>query len=129
MKIIEEKIKQQQYLLEEYDHKTFYKYYSYEKYKDNSPLEFLKLSKIKQEELIEYCLKAFQLQKTANNNWNSNSLKRLFEIDTPNGFPITNGQFKGAMLISGFIPVNCYCADWVYRISENSVGLIDRSKF
>lgn len=27
---IEEKIKQQQYLLKEYDHKTFYKYYSFE---------------------------------------------------------------------------------------------------
>jgi hypothetical protein len=58
-------------------------------------------------------------QKTAKKNYASFALKLLFE-ESPNGFFITNPQFKEAMLRCGFSPVNKNKLNWDFRISLKS---------
>ena len=55
-------------------------------------------------------------QKTPNKNYTSYTLKTFFE-QTPDGFFITNKQFKEAMVRCNFLPVNKNKLNWEFRIS------------
>lgn len=87
--------------------------------KNNDPVDFLELSLKEQESLIKFCVTYFIPRKTRNSHYTSYGFKHVFE-NTEGGFYITNGQFKGAMLISGFKPVNKFCLNSIYCISQKS---------
>lgn len=113
-------------LLEKYDNKP--SYWNELQYQANTPLAFLKLSKVKQQKLVEYCKKNFTHRKTPNYHWSSYGLKHFFENSQPEISHVFNGQFKGAMLIAGFIPVNLHEMNWNYCISQKSPALIKHYK-
>ena len=60
-------------------------------------------------------------QKAPNKNYTSYALKNLFE-QSPDGFFITNKQFKEAMVRCDFVPVNKNKLNWEFRISLKSPG-------
>lgn len=94
--------------------------YSTGKYhKNNDPVDFLELSLKEQESLIKFCVTYFIPRKTRNPHYTSYGFKHMFE-NAEGGFYITNGQFKGAMLIAGYKPVNKFCLNSVYCISQKS---------
>ncbi|WMW22937.1 hypothetical protein RE476_03685 [Methanolobus mangrovi] len=55
-------------------------------------------------------------QKTPEKPYASYALKLLFE-ESPDGFFITNPQFKEAMVRCGFSPVNKNKLNWDFRVS------------
>lgn len=57
-------------------------------------------------------------RKTPNRMHTSYGMKHVFERLT--GIYVTNGQFKGAMQVLGFLPVNVQDRNWCFRISERS---------
>jgi nucleoside recognition membrane protein YjiH len=61
-------------------------------------------------------------QKAPNKNYTSYALKVLFE-QAPEGFFITNKQFKEAMVRCNFVPVNKNKLNWDFRVSLKSPGL------
>ncbi|SFM28488.1 hypothetical protein [Methanolobus profundi] len=58
-------------------------------------------------------------QRTQEKTYASYALKLLFE-ESPDGFFITNPQFKEAMLRCGFSPVNKNKLNWDFRVSIRS---------
>ncbi|MDN5309802.1 MAG: hypothetical protein PWP14_1196 [Methanolobus sp.] len=60
-------------------------------------------------------------QKGPNKNYTSYALKVLFE-QAPEGFFITNKQFKEAMVRCNFVPVNKNKLNWDFRVSLKSPG-------
>lgn len=93
-----------------------------ERNKINSPSDFLKLSDSEQEELVNYCLVAFLPSSTVDNGITSYGMKHIFE-DQVNGFYTHNGQFKGAMLIAGYLPVNPHELNWIYKVDKGCFGV------
>lgn len=89
--------------------------------KANSPSDFLKLSDKEQETLINYCLVAFVPSDYTLKGSSSYGMKHIFE-DSPTGFYVSNGQFKGAMLIAGYIPANPHELNWNYKIDKGCFG-------
>ena len=67
----------------------------------NQEGHFDKLSKEKQERLIDWCKKSFNAVKTFNTQITSFDIKQTF-CQSENGFYVTNGQIKGAMVKAGF---------------------------
>ncbi len=61
-------------------------------------------------------------QEKPGKNYTSYALKILFE-QSPDGFFITNRQFKEAMLRCGFSPVNKNKLNWDFRVSIKSSEL------
>lgn len=57
--------------------------------------------------------------KTENKKHTSYGLKHMLESDI--GVYMTNNQFKHAMLIAGFRPVNERMLNWTFRISETTL--------
>ena len=55
--------------------------------------------------------------------YSSYSLKHMVEDDI--GYYITNNQFKDAMLLCGYQPVNANQANWLFRIKLNRNNLIE----
>ena len=86
----------------------------------DSPDEFEDLTKDEQTILLNWCASVFTQIKTINTKHTSYGLKHIFE-NTPEGFYVSNGQFKGAMLKSGFISNNVETENNCYfNISEKS---------
>lgn len=87
----------------------------------NLPNEFNNLNESEQQTLIEWCsciskIKSINLKRT------SYGLKHIFER-SENGFYITNGMFKGAMLECGFDykPVDSSSPNWHFNVSEKAI--------
>lgn len=57
-------------------------------------------------------------RKTPLHNNTSYGIKHILQNDT--GIYLTNNQFKDAMMICGFDPVDPNALNWVYRISKRS---------
>ncbi|GAB2553475.1 hypothetical protein [Gracilibacillus alcaliphilus] len=53
----------------------------------------------------------------------SNNLKNLFE-NSPEGFYITNGQFKGAMINAGYKVKDETERNWCFNVSKRSVKVL-----
>lgn len=66
--------------------------------------------------LEQYRIKSYQ------NHHSSYGLKHVFER-SEQGFYITNGQFKGAMLHAGFKPKNTDDINWTYQLSKKTLQL------
>ena len=67
----------------------------------NQAEHFEKLSEEKQQRLVEWCKANFNAVKTINTSVNSYEIKEAF-CTSEEGFYITNGQLKGAMVKAGF---------------------------
>lgn len=116
-----ELIQKRKSLLKEYSHE--YKDYRGE---DTTPLNdvviFFNLPEEKQEALVNYCLTAFIPMKKINQSCTSYGLKHVFET-YPGGFHVSNGHFKAAMLIAGFLPENAQMTNWNFAILKKSRGI------
>lgn len=91
----------------------------------NSAESFDLLSNEQKSALCLWIETNFFARKTPNYKHTSYELKELFERDGV-GFHITNGQFKGAMVKSGFDPVDSEEINWCFCISEKSPALKKR---
>lgn len=90
----------------------------------DKPEEYEKLSKEEREIIIKWIKEKIIPRKTPNKRHSSYGLKHRFEHDKGSGgFYMTNGQFKGAMLICGYKPLYEDDTNWIYCISKNSPGL------
>ena len=83
------------------------------------PKEFYELTDEQQERLLSWCN---SLDKIDSFNWNNSSygLKHIFE-DSPQCFYVTNGQFKGAMLLAGFSVKDKNQVNWNFNVSKKSI--------
>jgi len=91
----------------------------------NHPLNFLILPASETRKLSDWIKLNILPRKSPNQRHTSYGLKHIFE-HSDSGFYITNGQFKGAMMARGFLPVNKRELNWRFRISEKSPGLKGR---
>lgn len=86
----------------------------------NDPRAFDEMPKEEQEILLSWIKRNFIMIETFNTRHSSYDLKRSFEVD---GFYITNGQFKGAMLKAGFSVKDRKVDNWNFNISQKSPGI------
>lgn len=86
----------------------------------DSPNEFNDLSSTEKSKLLTWISQNLTKIKSINNKHSSYTLKKLFEKSNQ-GFYITNGQFKGAMLESKFEIKSKYEQNWYFNISEKSI--------
>jgi len=82
----------------------------------NDPLDFLNLPETDREALLGWIKRAIAPRKSVNRRYSSYGLKHLYEEATGNY--VTNGQFKGAMITSGYVPVNIDSLNPNYRIAN-----------
>lgn len=83
---------------------------------ENEPMMFYKLDKSKQDALIKWINTNFVKVKTLYKDRTSNELKNLYKE-----FPITNGEFKGAMVEKcGFKYDPNDGVNWYFNISKKS---------
>lgn len=83
----------------------------------NQPADYEKLKPGQQERLQAWISRTFAPAKRAPSNNTSYSLKHWFEA-SENGFYITNGMFKGAMLAAGYPPTprTINQINWRFRV-------------
>lgn len=89
----------------------------------NSPNNYEELIPEKQDILQDWIFKNFEISERFHLGNASNNLKNLFE-NSPEGFYITNGQFKGAMLIAGYRVKDDKQLNWYFNISKRSFKII-----
>ncbi len=65
-------------------------------------------------DLLEYIYCKFKPGITEARHWTSYGLKHMYEV--VNTY-VTNGQFKAAMLLSGYLPVHPEYLNWTFQIS------------
>lgn len=82
---------------------------------DDLPIE-------KQQRLLSWINESLDPIKTFNTRHTSYGLKHVYESQTRDGEDnyVTNGEFKGAMLKSGFRVKDETALNWVFNISEKS---------
>ena len=88
----------------------------------DDPKQFGELTELGQRILYDWCCANFTWIKTTNRRHSSYVLKHIFEA-APQGFYITNGAFKGAMIKAGFTPDNPIEHNHHYNISQMSPAL------
>lgn len=86
----------------------------------DSPNEFDDLTPTEKSILLNWINQNLIKIKSINNKHSSYFLKKLFE-NSNQGFYITNGQFKGAMLESKFEIKSKYEQNWYFNVSEKSI--------
>lgn len=69
--------------------------------------------------LKEWICENFTAIQTYNTRHTSYGLKHYFE-NSPEGFYITNDDFKATMLMCGYEPKNKNVLNWVFRVSKKS---------
>lgn len=94
----------------------------------DSPNEFDELSELKKQMLLDWCHGIAKIQ-SINRKHSSYGLKHTFERSR-NGFYITNGMLKGAMLKCGFdhAPVSSSSRNWYFNVSEKSIKQLQNLK-
>lgn len=85
----------------------------------NSPLEYKKLDVWEWLVLKTWILENCEKRKTINKKHSSYELKHIFER-SPDGFYLTNGAFKGAMLDAGY-DKHSIGINWCFAIAERSI--------
>lgn len=91
----------------------------------DDPWQYEELTKLSRMILYRWCVDNFIPTKYINRHHSSYELKHIFE-DAPQGFYITNGCLKGAMLAAGFTPRGPDVQNPFYNISERSQALSRR---
>jgi predicted HTH transcriptional regulator len=92
----------------------------------NRPADFMNLDDETKQRVITWCKKYFIISEAFNKDRDSYGLKHVLEEDT--GIYLTNGQFKGVMLISGFRHENNEDLNWHFNISKKSPALFMENK-
>lgn len=90
----------------------------------DQPESFYSLSDQEQKTLLSWCGQ-FKAIARINTRHTSYGLKHWFE-HSPSGFSISNGAFKGAMLLCGFICSDINDKNWQFNISEASFKQITK---
>lgn len=90
----------------------------------DQPESFYSLSDQEQETLLAWC-RQFKAITRINTRHTSYGLKHWFE-HSPSGFSVSNGAFKGAMLLCGFICSDINDKNWQFNISEASFKQITK---
>ena len=85
----------------------------------NNPEMFGKMPKNQQLQLLKWIENNLIQRNTINMDISSYGLKHIFE-NSKDGFYITNGEFKGAMLMSGYKIKNPNDINWYFNISQKS---------
>lgn len=85
------------------------------------PSQFLNLDSDVQSYVLKWCKEHFAQTKSFNDKHTSYGLKHI--LQQQNGTYLTNGQFKGAMILSGFEVKNIEDINWIFNISEQSAAL------
>ena len=85
------------------------------------PNQFLNLESDVQSMVLKWCKEFFTPTKLFNEKHTSYGLEHI--LQNYNGTYLTNGQFKGAMLLSGFRVKDVEDLNWIFNISENSAAL------
>lgn len=80
-----------------------------------------------QEAVLAWMRKYTQPAKTANKYRTSYGLKHIMSKMT--GVYVTNNQFKDAMIIEGFYPVDETELNWRYRISESVIRRAEMDEY
>lgn len=93
---------------------------------ENKPEHFSELTANQQEQLVSWCLQLEKI-KSFNSVRTSYGLKHDFQY-SPNGFYVTNGQFKGAMLKAGFSVKDTNSLNWIFNISKKSLKKLQSEK-
>ena len=85
------------------------------------PNQFMNLDSDIQSFVLKWCKEHFISTKSFNEKHTSYGLKHILQHQ--NGTYLTNGQFKGAMVLSGFEVKDIEDLNWVFNISEQSAAL------
>ncbi|MGO4936631.1 hypothetical protein ACTQ54_03175 [Fundicoccus sp. Sow4_H7] len=85
----------------------------------DDPYSFFELSKQEQENLLMWCL-IFERTNKFNHRISSYGLKHIYERNL-HGSYVTNGQFKGAMLLAGFKVYDVDKKNWRFNIKMQEV--------
>lgn len=85
----------------------------------NHPNEFENLSQEEKLTLTSWVATYLDQIKSFNDRHTSYGLKHLFE-NSKEGFYVSNGAFKGAMLDCGFRVKDKSALNWVFNVSEKS---------
>lgn len=89
----------------------------------NSIEEFEKLGTVQKLILVDWIKNHFEPIKSWNLKNSSYGMKGIFER-SENGFYITNGAFKGAMLECGFNVKDKNALNWNFNVSRKSLAFI-----
>ena len=88
--------------------------------------DYNKLSEEKKRILKEWIERNFiPREKTYLDDWTSYGLKHIFE-KSPEGFYVSNDQFKWAMLECGYEPQDPTVLNWKFKISKRSPAFKNR---
>ncbi len=82
------------------------------------PADFLRLDIESRTKAVAWCVRYFMASSAYDPRCTSIELKRTLEAF--DGTYLSNGQFKGAMLLSGYKPQNEEDLNWVFAVSEKS---------
>lgn len=87
----------------------------------NKPEHFNELSAKEKDDLLDWINANLEPYRTQGyySRRNSYRLKHNFEF-SEDGFYVTNGQFKGAMLASGFEPKDYDDLNWYFTLGRNA---------
>lgn len=92
----------------------------------NSTEQFELLNAEEQAQLVEWC-RSLEQSKAINRHHTSYSLKHAFQYG--GGFYVTNGAFKQAMLLAGFIHKPCESGiNWRFNVSKKSVAAVQQRR-
>lgn len=85
---------------------------------DELPVRFYDLPETEQQIILRWIRRNLRCRKAPLYTWSSYSIKHLLKRDT--GINCQNGEFKGAMLCSGYQPTNPLGINWHFCLSKGS---------
>lgn len=94
--------------------------------KYDNPKMFLELKPLEQILLISWIFNTLVPSKSINNNVDSYWIKHKFS-DSLLGFYISNGQFKGAMILAGYRSIDMGQQNWHFNIKQASITNLNRT--
>ena len=79
-----------------------------------------------QQQVMAWIRRNIPPRKTENQRHTSYGIKHILQHDT--GIYLTNNEFKDAMMLAGYQPVDENALNWTYGISEKSVAFQRRNR-
>lgn len=90
----------------------------------DDPYEFLDMDEGEKYKLLVWCL-TLKKNKNINNSFWSYGLKDIYERGL-NGQYVTNGEFKGAMLVAGFKVADVSAENWTFNVNTKDIQYEER---
>ena len=84
------------------------------------PESFSKLPTVRKKELLDWIGINIIPRKTFNDRHSSYGLKHLVKLAPESNSYFTNGEFKGAMLKSGYTVKDISALNWIFNVSQKS---------